>query len=164
MYRIIFYIIFISFFSLDAISQTNDESLLIGINYIYHIKFDSASVIFSDYIKKNPDDPSGYFFDALLAWWKINLNKSDESNDELFFDKAGKVIQICDKLIDKNEKDSRAIFFKGGILGYRGLLKSLRDSWLKAAEDGKEALNLLEYATELEPNNKDAFFGIGIYN
>jgi tetratricopeptide (TPR) repeat protein len=43
-------------------------------------------------------------------------------------------------------------------------LKSIRDSWLKAAEDGREALNLLDKASELQPDNKDAQLGIGIYN
>jgi tetratricopeptide (TPR) repeat protein len=44
------------------------------------------------------------------------------------------------------------------------MLKSVRDSWLKAAEDGREALNLLDRASEMQPNNKDAQLGIGIYN
>jgi tetratricopeptide (TPR) repeat protein len=56
------------------------------------------------------------------------------------------------------------MFYKGGALGYRGLVRSLRESWLKAAEDGKEALNLLQKAYDINKDNKDVIFGIGMYN
>ncbi len=45
------------------------------------------------------------------------------------------------------------MFYKGGALGYRGLVRSLRESWLKAAEDGREALNLLQKAYDINKNN-----------
>lgn len=147
-----------------AFSQKADSNLLKGINYLYHIKFDSAVFRFSEFTKQNPRSPEGYFFDAMLEWWKINLDKNNESNDEVFYSKTNKVLEVCNQTLDANENDFKAIFYKGGILGYRGLLKSLRDSWLKAAEDGREALNLLEHASELQPGNKDAQLGIGIYN
>jgi tetratricopeptide (TPR) repeat protein len=158
-------ILFFIFIGVGIVNpQINDYLLDKGISYIYHINFDSASYQFKEFIKQNPKSPEGYFFEAMLEWWKINLNKNDESNDEIFFGKVSKVLEICDNILDENENDFKAIFYKGGILGYRGMLKSFRDSWLKAAEDGREALNLLERASEMQPNNKDAQLGIGIYN
>ncbi|MCX6165281.1 MAG: hypothetical protein NTU73_10575, partial [Ignavibacteriae bacterium] len=145
-------------------SQPSDSILDKGVSYIYHIKFDSASYQFTEFIKQNPKSPEGYFFEAMLEWWKINLDKNNESNDENFYNKVNKVLEVCDGILDENNSDFKAIFYKGGVLGYRGMLKSFRDSWLKAAEDGREALNLLEHASELQPNNKDAQLGIGIYN
>ncbi len=164
MKKILFILFISSFFYSAAFPQVNDYLLDKGISYIYHIKFDSASYQFSEFIKQNPKSPEGYFFEAMLEWWKINLNKNNESIDEIFYEKVNKVIEVCDKILDDNEDDFKATFYKGGILGYRGMLKSIRDSWLKAAEDGREALNLLERASEMQPNNKDAQLGIGIYN
>ncbi|MBK9229172.1 MAG: hypothetical protein IPL67_19460 [Ignavibacteria bacterium] len=40
----------------------------------------------------------------------------------------------------------------------------MRENWFGAAEDGKEALNLLQEAYNLNPLNKDVIFGVGIYN
>ncbi len=158
-------ILIVIFFCSNIIrAQQNYELLDKGISYIYHIKFDSASYQFKEFIKLNPKSPEGYFFEAMLEWWKINLDKNNESNDENFFNKVNKVLEVCEKILEENENDFKAIFYKGGILGYRGMLKSIRESWLKAAEDGREALNLLKHATELQPNNKDAQLGIGIYN
>ena len=158
---ILFTIIFLSG---NIKAQTYNAELLKGIDKIYHVKFDSADYIFDDYIRKNPTDPSGYFFKVLEQWWKVNLDKYDESFDDELFKRVDKTVEVADARLDKNENDNYAMFFKGGAIGYRGLVKSIRESWLKAAEDGKEALNLLQKAYELNNNNKDALFGVGIYN
>lgn len=157
--------LFIFFFYGFAYSQSGDYNILDkGISYIYHVKFDSASFQFNEFINKYPHSPEGYFYNAMLEWWKINLDKNNESNDENFYLKVNKILEVCNNLLEQNENDFNAIFYKGGILGYRGLLKSIRESWLKAAEDGREALNLLEHASQIQPDNKDSQMGIGIYN
>lgn len=163
--KIIF--VFIGFFTAFVSSsypQTSDERILKGIDYVYNLRFDSAQAEFNEVIAADPQNPAGYFFNTMVEWWKINLNKENDSLDEGFFEQAEKVIEVADEVLDKNEFDDNAMFYKGGALGYRGLVKSLRDSWLKAAEDGREALNLLQQAYEINSNNKDVVFGVGLYN
>jgi tetratricopeptide (TPR) repeat protein len=144
--------------------QTRDEKILKGIDFIYKLKFDSSNVLFQSLIDQNSKDPTGYFFVAMQEWWKINLNREDEGNDENYFSKVDKCIKVCEDRIDENENDDWAIFLKGGVIGYRGFLRSLRDSWLKAADDGREGLLLIQRSYELNPSNKDAIFGVGLYN
>ncbi|MDQ3021533.1 MAG: hypothetical protein M3R36_13330 [Bacteroidota bacterium] len=148
----------------NVFSQNIDARIQKGIDYIYHLKFDSAQTEFREVINLEPQNPVGYFFDAAVDWWKINLNKENDSLDEKFFEKVEKVIEVADSRLEKNERDDNAMFYKGGALGYRGLVNSFRESWLKAAEDGREALNLLQNAYEINNNNKDVLFGIGLYN
>jgi len=165
MIKIIF--IIISHFLVSSqilFAQTKEEKISKGIDFIYHIEFDSAQTIFNEIIQENPKDPAGYFFLAMVDWWRINLNKENDSLDEIFFKKANKVIDITEDRLDENDRDDVAMFYKGGALGYSGLVRSLRESWLKAAENGKEALNLLQEAYEINPGNKDVIFGIGMYN
>lgn len=162
--RIITAVILINFFGEIAAAQSSDEIIKKGIDYIYHIKFDSSEAVFTELIKSEPSNPAGYFFMAMVDWWRINLNKENDSLDERFFIKTERVIEVADEKLDKNEYDDVAMFYKGGALGYRGLVRSLRESWLKAAEDGKEALNLLQKAYDINKNNKDVIFGIGMYN
>ncbi|MEO6694483.1 MAG: hypothetical protein ABIY50_01860 [Ignavibacteria bacterium] len=159
---IIFTIIFIIPFNL--FSQSNSVRIEKGIDHIYHIKFDSAESEFKSIIASDPDHPVGYFFLAMIDWWKINLNKDKETFDEKFFKEVDKVVEVSEARLDKNEFDDEAMFYKGGALGYRGLVRSLRESWFKAAEDGKEALNLMQKAHEINKNNKDVIFGVGLYN
>jgi tetratricopeptide (TPR) repeat protein len=40
----------------------------------------------------------------------------------------------------------------------------MRESWFKAADDGREALPLVELAHKLDPENVDVKLGFGIYN
>ncbi|MCK7516648.1 MAG: hypothetical protein MZV64_02440 [Ignavibacteriales bacterium] len=61
-------------------------------------------------------------------------------------------------------KDVDALFFKGGSIGFRGRLRAFRESWLKAADDGREALPIVEQASILDPGNLDVQLGFGIYN
>ncbi len=100
----------------------------------------------------------------MTAWWAINIDRDNDALYEEFYKKADKVDDVCDKILDKNDNDADALFYKGGVTGYRGLVYSLKESWLKAAQDGKSALNLLDKANELNPNNPDVKFGLGIYN
>lgn len=160
----LFLIVIIFFLVTQVYSQVTDEKIQSGINYIYHLKFDSARYVFVEFVKSEPQNPAGYFGLTLLEWWKINLDLNDETNDDNFYAKVDQTIDICDLMLDKNENDQNALLFKGGALGYRGLLKAIREHYLKAAEDGKEALNLLMKILDLYPDNKDALFGVGTYN
>ncbi len=156
----------ISFFTLTAYSQDKAMDSLIssGIQEIYRLEFSSAEHTFRTVMSDYPDQPAGRFFLAMIDWWKILVDLDNESYDDLFFEKLEDVIFQCDKLLDKNENNIDALFFKGGAIGFRGRLRAIRESWLKAADDGREALPIVQRAAKLEPNNKDVQLGFGIYN
>lgn len=141
-----------------------DSLAAMGVRQIYSIKFEQAEKTFRALIADYPDHPAGRFFLAMIDWWKILINPDDESYDEIFFQKLEDVIYQCDQILDKNPDDVDALFFKGGSIGFRGRLRSLRESWLKAADDGREALPIVERASNLDPDNKDVQLGFGIYN
>jgi tetratricopeptide (TPR) repeat protein len=135
-----------------------------GIKQIYNIKFPEAEQTFRNLISDYPDHPAGRFFLAMIEWWKILLNLDSEEHDEIFFQKLEDVIFQCDNLLDKNPENVDALFFKGGAIGFRGRLRANRNSWLKAADDGRDALPIVERAANLNPDNVDVQLGFGIYN
>ncbi|HEY3251516.1 MAG TPA: tetratricopeptide repeat protein [Ignavibacteria bacterium] len=145
-------------------SQSRDELIIKGIDYVYQLKFDSATAIFQPMADREPKDPTGPFFLAMTEWWRVYVNKEDHSNDDNYLSKVDWCIRVCDERIDANENDDWATFLKGGVIGYRGFINSIRENWLKAIDDGREGLNLIQRAYELNPGNKDAIFGIGLYN
>ncbi len=135
-----------------------------GIDLIYNIKFDSAEVVFKAVMTNYPSHPAGRFFLAMVDWWRIALDYDNESYDEKFFARLEDVIFHCDQMLKKNDKDMNALFFKGGAIGFRGRLRAVRESWIKAADDGREALPLLKLAYSIDSTNQDILFGMGIYN
>jgi tetratricopeptide (TPR) repeat protein len=149
-----------------VMAQTSEFDSLInrGINQIYNIKFEQAERTFKELDQKYPKHAAGKFFDAMIVWWKIMLDQNNEQFDELFEDKLEDVIDFCDDLLDENDKNVDAIFFKGGALGFRGRLYSIRKEWFDAALDGKDALPLVYEAFNIDSTNEDVKLGFGIYN
>ncbi|MGQ9643993.1 MAG: tetratricopeptide repeat protein, partial [Ignavibacterium sp.] len=135
-----------------------------GIKQIYNIKFDDAEKTFRNLIADYPNHPAGRFFLAMIDWWKILLDIENESYDDIFFQKLEDVIFQCDQILKNDPENVDALFFKGGAIGFRGRLRSVRNSWLKAADDGREALPIVERAAKLDPDNLDVQLGFGIYN
>ena len=147
-------------------SQTShyDSLVTTGIKQIYSINFSDAEVTFRKLMADFPKQPAGRFFLAMIDWWKILLDLDVESYDELFFQKIEDVIYNCDQILEKDPNNVDALFFKGGAIGFRGRMRAYRESWLKAADDGREALPIVEEASALDPNNVDVQLGFGIYN
>ena len=160
----IFLIIILLSFSVSAQNQDFDSRVNEGIKQIYNIKFSEAEKTFRSVMADYPQHPAGRFFLAMIDWWKIMIDQDNESYDEVFFQKLEDVIYQCDQILKKKPEDVDALFFKGGAIGFRGRLRALRESWLKAADDGREALPIVEEASLLDPDNMDVQLGFGIYN
>ena len=155
----------ILFISITKAEEAKFDSLVTkGIKQIYNIKFQEAEKTFRVLIADYPNHPAGRFFLAMIDWWKILIDLDSEKYDEIFYQKLEDVIFQCDELLKKNPENVDALFFKGGAIGFRGRLRANRDSWLKAADDGREALPIVEHAANLDSNNIDVQLGFGIYN
>ena len=159
-------LIFLAIFSVNIFAQkpTYDSLVKAGINQIYNIKFDDAERTFQVVKKEYPKHPASRFFFAMIDWWKIILSEENEEQDDRFYEKIEETVDFCDEILDNNPNDVDALFFKGGAIGFRGRLRVMRESWFKAADDGREALPIVEQAAKLDPTNVDVKLGFGIYN
>lgn len=135
-----------------------------GIRHIYNVEFEEAENSFRRVIADFPDHPAGKFFLTMIDWWRIMLDLDNESYDDMFFEKLEDVIFQCDQILEREPNNIDAWFFKGGAIGFRGRLRATRESWIKAADDGRIALPIVEKAGSLDPNNIDVQLGYGIYN
>ncbi len=135
-----------------------------GIDDIYNMMFDSARAEFKEVVRTEPNHPAGYFFLAMIDWWRIVTDLDNTSYDDQFISKLDRVIELCDRRLERDENDLAALFFKGGALGFQGRLYGNREDWVKAANDGRQALPIVRKAYKLAPGNADILLGIGIYN
>ena len=141
-----------------------DANIRRGIMATYNLQFDVAEQAFQAVISARPSHPAGYFFDAMIDWWRILIAIEQEHLDQAFVRKLDRVIDICDGLLEENDRDITGLFFKGGAIGFRGRLYATRKSWVRAAGDGKEALPIVIDAARYGRNNPDIHLGTGIYN
>ncbi len=149
---------------INAQDSNIDSIINKGIKQIYNIQFDEAEKTFRSLIADYPENPTGRFFLAMIDWWQILLDLDNESYDDIFFQKLEDVIYHCDQILKNDDNNVDALFFKGGSIGFRGRLRSIRGSWLKAADDGREALPIVQKAARLDPTNLDVQLGFGIYD
>lgn len=161
-----FLIFFITIFSFQAFPQDArfDSISTAGIKQIYNIQFEEAETTFRRLIADYPEKPAGKFFLAMIDWWRILLDLENESYDDLFFQKLEDVIHECNLILKRDKNNLDALFFKGGSIGFRGRLRAIRESWIKAADDGREALPIVQSASKIDPENRDVMLGFGIYN
>jgi len=157
-------ILILSCGSLYSQKPTYDSLVTAGINQIYSIKFAEAEKTFQLLKKEYPEHPASRFFFAMIDWWRIILSEENEEQDDLFYEKIDETVNFCDEILDNDPNNVDALFFKGGAIGFRGRLNVMRESWFSAADDGREALPLVEHAYELDPTNVDVKLGFGIYN
>lgn len=135
-----------------------------GIDQVYDLRFEDAERSFRELVRLRPGHPAGYFFLAMVDWWRMMIDLEDERYDDRFVGALDNVIAMCDSMLDVNEDDVSAIFFKGGSLGFQGRLMFHRNDYLGAANAGRKALPLVQAAAALEPHNYDIQLGTGIYN
>ncbi len=149
-----------------ALLRTDADSLIrVGRDHIYGARFEEARRVFALVIARYPSHPAGYFLDAMIEWWQMQLDRRNSSRYEsAFLEKIERVITICDSILEHNPYDIAGLFFKGGALGYRGRYYATVQSWLKAANDGRLALDILIKCNQLAPSNHDIMLGTGIYN
>ncbi|MDX1547153.1 MAG: tetratricopeptide repeat protein [Rhodothermales bacterium] len=135
-----------------------------GLDLLYDMKFDEADRLFEQIDQRYPEHPIGPFLGALNTWWKILLDFSDTSNDEAFYAAMDEVIARSDRLLARDDDHFDAMFFKGAALGFRGRLRSNRRDWVRAAHDGKRAMDYVLAVAAKDPSNHDYAFGKGIYD
>ena len=135
-----------------------------GIEYMYNLDFEKADRVFEEIVQERPLDPAGYAFLAMVDWWRILIDMESTQYDERFFERLDIVIDMCDSLLDIDEHNVHALFFKGGAIGFQGRLKLHREDWLAAANAGRKALPIVRTASAADPGNYDILLGTGIYN
>ena len=89
-----------------------------GLHQLYSLEVDSAVSAFDSVARIAPEDPRGPFFASIVHFYLYGLNRN-EKELSIFLDESEKVIDVCDRLLDRNSDDAKTKFYLGGIYGYR---------------------------------------------
>lgn len=146
-----------------------------AIESLYNLQFEEAEARANEVIKLAPQDPRGYFFRTMTYYYRFlysrvsRLPKNEqEAEQQKFLGYAQQTISLCEKFVQQNPNDSKALFYMGGLHGYRGLTLGFNASkasdYLTAARDAQKGINYLKQSLALEPNNADAQMGLGLFN
>ena len=135
-----------------------------GLDLLYDLRFAEATARFDSISRQVDEHPIGPFLEALTLWWEILLDLSDTRRDEAFYAAMGIVIERCNERLETDPGDFDAMFFKAMSLGFRGRLRSNRRDWIRAAADGKRAMDYVLAVARADTTNHDFVMGPGLYN
>jgi tetratricopeptide (TPR) repeat protein len=133
-----------------------------GIDRLYDMNIDGAAATFDSVRRMAPGDPRGYFFGSMVHFWLYTLTR-DEKEYREFLDSSDVAIAVCERLLDANDRDATALFYLGGIYGYRGLAHQAHNSIFKAVSEGRKGYMSLRDAVQLKPDLYDAQMGFGLF-
>lgn len=135
-----------------------------GLTLLYDMQFEEATAHFEAISKRYRKHPVGPFLLALTIWWEILLDFSDTQHDEAFYAAMTRVIERSNDMLEQDRNNFDAVFFKGIALGFRGRLRSNRREWIRAASDGKRAMDYVLAIADADSTNHDYVFGRGLYD
>ncbi len=146
-----------------------------AIESLYNLNFEEAEARANEVTKLAPQDPRGYFFRAMTYYYRVfyanisRLPKSElEADLQKFMGYSQQTITLCERFVAQNPQDSKALFYMGGLYGYRGLALGLYSSktsdYLTAARDAQKGVEFLKQSLAIDPTNADAQMGLGLFN
>src|SRR6185436_9918117 len=90
-----------------------------GIDQTYNMDYAAADRTFDSVIRADPYHPSGYFFKAMVNFWRAVTNTDNTNYDEAYRKMLDEAINRADARLDTNEADLAGLFYKGAALGMR---------------------------------------------
>jgi tetratricopeptide (TPR) repeat protein len=100
---------------------------------------------------------------ATAIWWRIQLDPESRALDPEFSSAVDAAIASTEAWVDRQPESAEGWFYVGAAYAARVQWRVLRGEKLSAARDGKQILNALERAIDLDPALDDAYFGMGMY-
>ena len=140
-----------------------DDEIRSVLNDVYNVRLDQAEAKVKQLQSKYPGDIKGYFYASVINFFKA-ITTRDESNYDKYISQADMVIDKCDDILDKDENNIEAMYYKGQSHSYKSLLMlSLNKNLLSAASNGNTGYRILSDIIEKRPDYYDAYMGLGLY-
>ena len=101
--------------------------------------------------------------EAMALWWQISLDPESRLRDADFTRAVEQAISGAAEWTRREPDRAEAWFYLGAAYGARSQWRVLRRERLAAARDGNQIKAALERSLTLDPDLRDANFGIGLY-
>lgn len=139
------------------------KQVVAGVDALYAMDFNKADTIFTALIEQHPKNPIGYFFRSTIYLWQYLFDKSD-TDLKAFIRESDRAIDVAEQAIEANANDSEAHTYLGSMYGYRALANVQAKNYLKASWDVRNCYNSLSEALKKNPQQYEAYLGMGIFN
>ncbi len=150
----------------DKIPLTPEQhrDVVAAVTHIYNFEFDQAIREATLIAAANPRSPLGDLLLAEAYWWQAINNLDRPELVAKFRDHAMSGIATCEKILDRDERDTMALFALGGLHGRKAILDGLTGKRLETVNTAVKARKYLRLLNRHHPEIDDAYFGLGVYD
>jgi tetratricopeptide (TPR) repeat protein len=148
----------------ETVRDPVEKEILEGIDHLYNREFEKAEAIFKEISEDMPDYPIGFFYLAMVSWSRMIAGFWGTETVNQYGERIDETVSIAKKRINRGAADSFTYFYLGAALGFKGRFLLMQQKWLSSYLISLEAINALKKSLELDENNVDALFGLGMYD
>jgi tetratricopeptide (TPR) repeat protein len=153
-----------AFASLDTNKIAAIRSLTLqGLDAAYNLDFSAAEKKFDEASAIEPLHPRPLWGRVEIKFWQMIIGRR-ETNYDAFLAQANNVIDKAEKYVDTYGQDPDALICLGTLYGDRAFANARMKNYLRSAWDGKKSFDYFTEANKLDPNNPDAYVGLGVYH
>jgi tetratricopeptide (TPR) repeat protein len=135
-----------------------------GIELLYDWEFDQAESLFYGIIAKNPKDPAGYFYLAMVTWSRLEYGFWSPEMVRQYSKRIDRAVSVAAERIENEKGDSFTYFYLGGALGFKARFQMMQRKWLSSFFLARNAVAGFKTCLKMDPNNKDVLLGFGIFD
>ncbi len=139
------------------------EKLLVMLDDIYNLDFDSYKQKQRYYLAAHPDRPEGVFIEALALWMRILTDIYNPQYDGVFISSLDSLTDKLEAFKENEQLAEVAEFYINAAVGFKAIMHVTRQQWFYAALEGRKAIGGIEKAIDGRWTNADAYFGSGLY-
>lgn len=155
----------------DIDRDPNLRSVILKANELYlDARFDDGISVLQEYEKSNCKSPACSYFIANGYWWKIfrvyvyDKEAKTTPYDGNFESNLNETIRLSEARLGTNKKDLEGLFYLGNSYSLKSWVKGLRGSYYAAGRDAAKGKEYMEKVLEIDPNQYDALYSLGMYN
>jgi tetratricopeptide (TPR) repeat protein len=162
LYIFLFFILAVNI-PVNAENNEIERMVLNGLDHCYHFRWEKGGQTFEKIIKKYPEDPRGYHYQSTVYLWYY-LSTKDKEDYENFMKYSNLAIKKADKILDKNKSNEDIKYILGTTYSCRAMIFAKAGNYLDAVWASKSSESLLKEVVKSNPENYDAYLGLGLYN
>ncbi len=146
--------------SSSSVTPTLDSAL----NAFYNADWDSAQSYLDLLKEETPDDPSVFFFDSMIPFWKYFFggNRSEDARE--FLDRSEIAINLGEKRLRASSRDTSTVLLLSGLHGYRSLVAASEREYRVAIRSGMTGFQYTRQLLSLDSDDPNAKMGRGVFN
>jgi len=150
--------------AVSVVAAAGDSAYRGALELLYDGSTDTAIARLESLSKDAPEDPIASYLEALALVWKIEQNLDDHTHDQDFENATHRAIALSEARLRIDRDDARAFLARGAAHGVTSRLRLDRGASRDAAREAVLMRDDLLQVRRLDSLNKDALFGLGLYD